>query len=116
LQVYVEKLAKVAHEKWQTDVQEYDGEALIRANPSLRGVNMPMVESSTRGQALGGSDVQTQDTRTTQIQQPQQSLPSTQSALSTYRLSSKIPAGSSVPGILCIAYHSIISAWRVSLS
>ncbi len=99
MQVYVEKLAKVAHEKWQTDVQEYDGEALIRANPSLRGVNMPMVESSTRGQASGGSDVQTQDTRTTQTQQPQQSLPSTQSALSTYRLSSKIPAGSSVPGI-----------------
>ncbi|CAM6074927.1 unnamed protein product [Sphagnum tenellum] len=96
--VYVEKLAKVAHEKWQTDVQEYDGEALIRANPSLRGVNMPMVESSARGQALGGSDVQTQDTRTTQTQQPQQSLPSTQSALSTYHLSSKIPAGSSVPG------------------
>ncbi len=101
LQVYMEKLAKVAHENWLTDVHEYDGEALIRANPSLRAVSMQTVESSTRVQSSGGPDVHVRDTRSTQTYQQQLALPSSHPALSTYHLSSKFPEGSAGHGIFC---------------
>ncbi len=108
LQVYVEKLVKVAHKNWLTDVQEYDGEALIQANPSSRVVNTQVVESSTGSQGSAGPDVQIQNLRTLQSQQQQQPLLSSHPAISADRLSSTFTAGSTGPGMYVMPLNPVL--------
>ncbi len=116
LQVYVEKLVKVAHENWLTDVQEYDGEALIRANPSSRVVNAQVVESSTGSQGSAGPDVQIQNLRTLQSQQQQQPLLSSHPAISAHHLSSTFTAGSTGPGMYVMPVTLCSACQNVGLS
>lgn len=58
MQVYVDKLVKVAYENWE-NVVEYDGEALIGIKPyKLRGIDAH-TEDPINGHTLGGHQPQT---------------------------------------------------------
>ncbi len=116
LQVYVEKLVKVAHENWLTDVQEYDGEALIRENPSSRVVNTKVVESSTGSQGSAGPDVQIQNLTTLQSQRQQQPLLSSHPAMSAHHLSSTFTTGSTGPGMYVMRVTLCSACQNVGLS